>query len=224
MKPNEFLYPFNWEERRPHLDGKLLFVPEYYDQHESFGPLDLNTIFGNKNPVYIEYCSGNGQWIIGRALENPNVNWIAVEKQFGRAKQIFKKAKSNNLQNLFIVTGEALTFTRYYLRDNIAEKSFVNFPDPWPKDRHAKHRLITPSFAKELTRILNPKGISLFVTDHPLYAEQMVAVMQGEEKFSACHPAPYFVIDRKGYGASFFKDLWNDLGRTIHYIEYSNGC
>ncbi len=223
MKPDLFIYPYKWDERRPYQDGMLLFVPEYYQEHVAFGRLRLEQVFENQNPVYVEFCSGNGEWIIERALENPDVNWIAVEKQFRRAKQIFSKAKRAGLKNLFIVTGEALTFTRYYLNDSAITKTFVNFPDPWPKDRHAKHRLIQAPFAKELSRILIPNEKSLFVTDHPTYAQQMIAVMQEDEAFTASHPKPYFITDRENYGSSYFKNLWNRLGRTIHYIEYVNG-
>ena len=203
---------------------KMLFIPEFYQKHEEFGALDLNKIFDSKNPIYIEYCSGNGQWIIEQAERHPEINWIGVEKQFRRARQIYAKGQNRNLSNLLIVSGEALTFSRYYLAEAVADQSFVNFPDPWPKDRHAKHRLITPTFAAELTRVLKPNAKSLFVTDHEIYAQQMIEVMQAEKRFAPCAPAPYFVTDWKGYGSSFFGSLWKNLGRTIHYIEYKNGC
>lgn len=224
MKAKDLKYPFKWEERHPLLQGKMLFIPEFYEKHEEFGTLELKKIFDGENPVYVEYCSGNGQWIIEQAEKHPEINWISVEKQFRRARQIYAKAQNRGLSNLLVVSGEALTFSRYYLADAIAAQSFVNFPDPWPKDRHAKHRLITPAFVKELARVLEPKAKSLFVTDHEIYAQQMIESMQTEKRFFPCAPAPYFVTDRQEYGSSFFGSLWKDLGRTIHYIEYQNGC
>src|SRR5579872_3724980 len=73
--------PFTWAERRPILLDRFFYLPKSYDGHERWGVFDWADpqVFGNQQPVIIEYCSGNGQWIGERAKQNPTVNWVAVE-------------------------------------------------------------------------------------------------------------------------------------------------
>ena len=158
MKPKDLKSPFSFEERTPLLKDGVLYVPEYYDNHSAFGHLDWKVIFGNTNPVSIEFCSGNGEWIIQKAQDNPDTNWVAVELQFERVRKIYSKRHNLGINNLLIVCGEALTFARHYVADASVEQAYINFPDPWPKKRHAKHRLIKPPFPKELARIVTYRG------------------------------------------------------------------
>ena len=208
MKPKDFKSPFRWDERRPHLQDNVLFVPAHYDGHEMFGMPPL------KGPLAIEYCSGNGEWIIQKCLDEPNFTWIAVEKKFQRVAKIWSKSQNQQLKNLLIVCGEAQTFTKHYLKDNSIEKIFVNYPDPWPKERHAKHRLIQSSFASEMARIAKKQAIATFVTDDQPYATQM----QNEMK------APWELLKADAldtsYGTSFFDQLWRSKGRSIQLMEF----
>ena len=89
MKPQDLIIPFSWDERRPCLLDRLWFIPSYYTDYESWKKLfSLTEIFPNNNNAIIEYCSGNGQWIIDKAKNHPESNWIAVEKRFDRARKI----------------------------------------------------------------------------------------------------------------------------------------
>ncbi len=164
--------------------------------------------------MIIEYCSGNGQWIGARAKQNPQYHWIAVEKKFERARQIWLKAHREGLSNLQIVCGEGVIFTRYYAPQ--AAEIYVNFPDPWPKLRHAKHRLIRTPFLQELLRIIPFGGKMTCVTDDPHYAKEM-----GKE-FAKCPQWKllFHVHEWPDYGRSFFNDLWKEKGKTMHYLSY----
>ena len=140
MHPKELKIPCSWEDRKPCLLDQLLYIPNYYQDHDK---VDFElSFFKNDNPIMIEYCSGNGQWIIEKAMSNKEFNWIAVEKDFGRIHKIWNKMKDKNLENLFIVFGEAYIFTHFYLLKDTVSSIFVNYPDPWPKRKHAKNRLI----------------------------------------------------------------------------------
>lgn len=204
----DLIIPFSWHERRPLLLDRFFYVPAQYAYSQTRIPF-----FEKEQPLYIEYCSGNGQWIGERAKQNPDTNWIAVEKKFERARQIWLKSHRENLPNLCVVCADALTFTRYYAPK--AEEAFVNFPDPWPKRRHAKHRLIRPEFLKDLSQILDPGCKATCVTDDAVYAEQILKVFQMPEWKLLFH-----VTDLPDYGKSFFKDLWLNAGRTIYYVSF----
>ena len=213
MKPKDLKCPFRWDTRRPLLQGNVLFVPEYYQDHTSFKMPPFNEIFGNDKPIAIEFCSGNGEWIAQKAIDHPEINWIACEIQFKRVRKIWSKSQNRGLENLFVVCGDGLTFSRYYVGDASVEKIFVNFPDPWPKERHAKHRIIQEPFAKELRRISKPGAEITFVTDDAPYALQMQSVMQG---WSGDAPQ---IID-ESHGPSFFDRLWRSKGRQIQMLKY----
>lgn len=202
----DLIIPFSWDERYPVLLDRFLYIPGCYDHQEKAFPF-----FEQPQPVIIEYCSGNGQWIGGRARQNPQFNWIAVEKKFERARKIWLLLHRENLPNLFVVCGEAFIFTRFYAPQAI--EVYVNFPDPWPKLRHAKHRLVRREFLEELLPVASKVTC---VTDDPGYAAEM-----GRE-FEKCSGWRLLFNETHwpNYGRSFFNDLWIKMGRTIHYLSY----
>jgi tRNA (guanine-N7-)-methyltransferase len=214
--------PKGFANRRPVLKDFLLFIPSYYDKHQEFEMPALGNVFQNDNPINIEYCSGNGQWIIDKAKNNPNINWIAVEKRFDRVLKIFKKLHDNNIKNLLVVFGEALTFSNYYLTNNSIDNIYINFPDPWPKDRHAKHRLITNEFIDRLKEITIKKGCLFFATDDRDTSSLIINTCFSNKSLKSQIENPYFKTKFEGYGNSYFEKLWLDKGRTIHYMQFIN--
>ncbi len=214
--------PFTWEDRRPVLLDRFFYIPKSYDKHDSWGKFNWNDpqIFGNDNPVYIEYCSGNGQWIGERAKQTKEINWVAVEKRFDRARKIWLKLHRESIPNLYVVCGDALSFTRYYCGASSVSEIFVNFPDPWPKLRHAKHRLVRAEFLEEVKRIVHVGGKGTFVTDDPPYAKLMLEEIRRVAAWKPLLPEPHFTTEWGDYGRSFFANLWKEKGRTIHYILY----
>src|SRR5690348_6324632 len=135
MKPKDLRFPFTWEERKPLIHDKVLFVPKLYDRHQEWSFPAWEEIFGSSAPLNIEYCSGNGSWIVEKAKRDPCTHWVAVEKRFDRVQKIWSKMKNEQISNLFIVCGEALAFTTYYAHANSFAQLYINFPDPWPKGR-----------------------------------------------------------------------------------------
>lgn len=218
MKPKNLQFPFTWEERRPALHDGVLIVPRYYDHHDNW--IDETGLFSGTLPIAVEYCSGNGDWVIDRAKRFSDRLWVAVERQFERVRKIWSKMRNQGIENLLIVCGEAQPFTKYYLPNTSIDEVYVNFPDPWPKDRHAKHRLIQPPFIDEVSRVVKTGGTATFATDDPPYSAQMIDVMQNVPNWKSLLPAPYFSHEREGYGNSWFETLWREKGRQIHYIHY----
>lgn len=218
MKPTDLKYPFNWEERRPSLSNGVLFIPKYYDKHQE--EWNHRPLFENAHPVFIEYCSGNGAWIIEKAQKNPGCNWIAVEQKFERVRKIWTKARNREMTNLLIICGEALTFTRHYLLDSCIEGIYVNFPDPWPKEKHAKNRLIQSGFVKELARVVKKEGTATLVTDDVTYCQQMISSFF--PLWNSLIQEPYYSNEWSEYGESYFDALWRKKGRNIHYLHFVN--
>jgi len=204
------------------MEDRIFYVPSRCATYDDFAfpGWDHPTIFGNDNPVMIEYCSGNGAWVAEKAQQNPHLNWIAVEKKFERVRKIWSKIQNFGLKNLMAVCGEAFNATWRYLPAESFAGAFINFPDPWPKKRHAKHRLIHPAFVQEIWRVLKPHTTFTLVTDDPVYSACMVEEMGSHSGFSSLHPSPYYITDIPSYGSSFFEQLWREKGRTIHFHQY----
>lgn len=219
MKPKDLKCPYSWDERHVKYDDQVLFVPDYY---EDFSPEDFpgwEKIFGNDQSVYVEFCSGNGTWIAEKAKEFPQINWVAVEKRFDRVRKIWSKAKNEGLSNLLVVSGEAWVTSQNLFPQGSVKQAFINFPDPWPKKRHAKHRIVQTPFAEELRRLVCPGGVVTIVTDDPTYSGQIQEVMGELEGAQSLHPRGY-TNEFKGYGTSYFDALWRGLGREIRYHQY----
>jgi len=222
MRPKDLKSIFTWATRAPLLKDKILYVPEYYFDHHKFTMPSWEAIFDNTQGVSIEYCSGNGDWVVDKARAYPEKNWVAIERQFERVRKIFSKRANYGVNNLLIVCGEALTFTRYYLPEASVEEVYINFPDPWPKHRHAKHRLIQKAFIEQLARVLVPEGKMTCVTDDESYCKAVVELMLSHTEWQHLSPEPYFRTDVEGYGYSFFEALWKNLGKPIFHIEFLN--
>jgi tRNA (guanine-N7-)-methyltransferase len=219
VKPKDLKPPFEWESPFVTIENGVLYA---YGDPRNFVFPGFEVLFGNAHPVCIEYCSGNGDWIVEQALKYPEKNWVAVEKLHNRVKKIWAKRENNGIKNLFIVCGEGEHVTAKYFADDSVEHVFVNFPDPWPKKKHAKYRIVNPNFAAEMRRILIEKGAVTLVTDDIPYSEQMIWVMQRE--FDSRFPEPYFVENYEQYGAtSYFEKLWREKGCKIRYHEFV-GC
>lgn len=200
-------------------DG-VFIVPQYFKNHEQHA--EKFSIPKSYDQVALEYCSGNGDWIVEKAKEKPEVFWIAVEKQFPRVRKIWSKMKNDHLSNLLIVCGEAQAFTCSYLPSELLDAVFVNFPDPWPKKRHAKHRLIQSSFTSQLARVIKKGGKVTYATDHEEYSKQMIDVMHSQSNWSSAFPKPYFLQSWQDYGESWFQKLWQREGRQFYYMQWEN--
>lgn len=226
MKSEVLVSPFTWEERRVAIHDRVWYIPSYYYDYESFTFPGWShpDVFTVERPIIVEYCSGNGAWIAAKAAANPHLNWVAVEKKFERVRKIWNKIKSLQLDNLIVVCGEAYKTTHCYFPASSVSEIYINFPDPWPKQRHAKNRLIQPLFLEQLERILQPNGKVIFVTDDPTYSQHTIETFNKYPGFQSSFPDPYFVNDWPDYGTSFFEELWRGKGMQIRYHQFQKSA
>lgn len=221
MRPKDLKFPFVGDERHILLNDRVWFIPERMHLKEfNFPGWSHPDVFGNDHPICVEYCSGNGAWIADKAEKFPLINWIAVEKKFVRARKIWSKVKNLGLNNLLIICGEGHNATKRFFGDNFSSNVFINFPDPWPKNKHAKHRLIQPEFAQEIWRILREGSSLTFVTDDVPYSQWLIQVMGAHPGFTSCYPDPFYVNEQPDYGSSYFDELWRAKGREIRYHQF----
>lgn len=222
MKPKDLKFPFSWDERKPIIFENILFVPQYYANHQEWGFINWHSpqIFKNQAPIHIEYCSGNGCWLIEKAKSHPEINWISVEKKFERVRKIWSKMRNFNLSNILIVCGEAHTFTKNYVADASFQKVYINFPDPWPKEKHAKNRLLQDSFLTELGKKSTLQAETIVATDHLDYVHQIVSAVSLNENWNFSLKSPFYTNHWKDYGSSYFEQLWKEKGKQIYYLPF----
>ena len=124
-------------------------------------------LFGNNNPIYIEIGMGKGKFIIDNAIKNPNINYIGIEKFSSVLVRAIerKEANENDLSNLVFLRFDAEYIEEVFEKEEV-DRIYLNFSDPWPKDRHAKRRLTSKEYFKRYDNILSKEGKVIFKTDN----------------------------------------------------------
>ena len=112
--------------------------------------------FDNDNPVHVEIGPGKGEFIVQLAQQNPQINYIAIEKFPAVLVKIIKKIPDEGIDNLAITVFDAENLEEIFESGEV-EKLYLNFSDPWPKKKHAKRRLTSPKFLKLYKRILKQR-------------------------------------------------------------------
>ena len=135
--------------------------------------IDLGRLFPGNQPLEVELGSGDGSFLVDYAARHPQINLIGVERLLGRLRKIDRKGRRAGLANLRCVRMEASYFLEYLLPENSVQAIHIYFPDPWPKRKHRKHRLINPPFAKTARQALAPGGVVWLRTDDADYFAQM---------------------------------------------------
>lgn len=126
-------------------------------------------IFGNHNPIRLEIGMGKGRFIMDLARKNPDINYVGIEKYSSVLIRGIQKLEADPLPNLYFIRMEAEEITAVFAADEV-DRIYLNFSDPWPKDRHAKRRLPSREFLQRYDEILIPEGVIEFKTDnHELF-------------------------------------------------------
>ena len=121
--------------------------------------------FGNRNELHIEIGMGKGKFIYEMAKHNPDINYVGIEKYSSVLLRAIQKMEQEPLMNLKFIRMDAEEITDVFARDEV-DKIYLNFSDPWPKDRHAKRRLPSKEFLARYDKILKKDGFLEFKTDN----------------------------------------------------------
>lgn len=124
-----------------------------------------NTLFHNDHPIHIEIGMGKGKYIMQMAEFHPEINYIGIEKYSSVLVRALEKRKEVELSNLFFIRYDAEYLNDIFDQDEIS-RIYLNFSDPWPKDRHAKRRLTSKEFLARYDRCLKENGEIIFKTDN----------------------------------------------------------
>jgi len=143
-----------------HGANEIIIRGKYFISEPSIYKGSWNKIFGNNNPIYIEIGMGKGNFIIENAKRYPNINFIGIEKYDSVIVRAIQKSNELELDNLKIVRIDANRLNEIF--DKEIDMIYLNFSDPWPKERHAKRRLTSPVFLSIYDMIFkNDKKITM---------------------------------------------------------------
>ena len=141
-------------------------------------PLDFAAIFGRAAPVVVEIGSGMGETTARIALEHPEIDYLAIEVHAPGIGSLLKQLDASGAANVRVVQHDAVEVLRDMVPPGALAGLHVFFPDPWPKKRHHKRRLIQPAFAALAASRLAPGGYFHVATDWQEYAEHVLAVLR----------------------------------------------
>jgi tRNA (guanine-N7-)-methyltransferase len=158
---------------------QLIVEPIGLDADALPRPIDWKDLFGNDRPVEIEIGMGKGTFLTDQARANPLVNFLGVEYARWFWRYASDRLRRNGCNNARTVRAEAGYFLREFVAAATVSVIHIYFPDPWPKKRHHKRRVIQPAFVGQLERVLMPGGRLQIVTDHDEYFERIQEAVAG---------------------------------------------
>lgn len=140
-------------------------ISEYVIPEENECAGQWGELFGNGQPVHIEIGTGKGRFLAELAALHPEINYVGIEKYSSVLIRAIQKAEKAELANVRFLRMEAEHILRYFGKDEV-ERIYLNFSDPWPKERHAKRRLVSREFLDRYRVLLKPGGHLEFKTDN----------------------------------------------------------
>ena len=171
-----------------------------------------NKVFNNDNNIEIEIGTGKGKFIIGKALENPNINFIGIEKYDSPLVSAVKKLEELELDNLKLICLDALEIEEVF--DHEIDKIYLNFSDPWPKKRHTKRRLTSSVFLNKYESLFkNKKRIEMKTDNDDLYEFSSESFIENGYDIVKTDTNYYDTIRTE------YEDKFISLGKNINYIS-----
>lgn len=179
-----------------------------------FVRLDFAQLFGNQNPVVLEIGSGKGRFLISSAMEQPDVNFLGVEKSLHYHRVIDERVRKRHLTNVRLINHDAFLVVRDMLPDASLREIHIYFPDPWPRKRNQKRRIIRAEVLEQFRRVLVDGGSGIYVTDHREYFEAAAPLIEAAFRAERRIPQPED-SPRTNYEAKYREE-----GRPIYEIRF----
>ena len=184
-------------------------------------PLDWGVVFGSPGPVEIEIGSGKGTFLVESAEARPRHRFLSIEWALPYAEHIRDRVRRRGLENVRVARADAARFLGEHVLAGSVRAIHVYFPDPWPKKRHARRRLVQPDLAARLVQRLVRGGSLRLATDDASYALWIDAVLRELPELENRHaPAP-FVREEAGRAQTAYEAEWRAQGRPLHFFHYN---
>lgn len=193
---------------RPAIKGEM--VPDHYFQR-----LDPAELRQHGRPLEIDLGCGDGSFLLDMARHNPDRDFIGVERLLGRVRKVCRKITRHNIANARVLRLDSKYLVEWLLPPATVSRIHLLCPDPWPKARHHRRRLVQTGFLDAVKQALEPGGEFLFMTDHPEYfewAEEKVDEFAGFERLA-------WDEDSFFYPKTDFQQQWEAEGKSMHRLR-----
>ena len=181
---------------------------------------DWEELFGNRNPLNLEVGFGVGSFIIEMGIREPNENFIGIDFYHKGIRKVITRIAKYEICNARIVYGDAKEKIPLLFAPEELNRVYINFPDPWPKKRHHKRRLIKPNFIKILAEKLKCSGEIHIATDHEAYAMEILDFFEKYQLLKNKNGLGTFLFQKEGIPKSKYEKKFISAGERIFYLEY----
>ena len=171
-------------------------------------------------PIVLEIGFGRAELITGLAAQSPEQSFLGVEVSRKRVVKAARRILRAGLQNVRIVHSSGEYVLERALPAECVGECWINCPDPWPKKRHFRRRLIQPDFLRSLARVLVGKGLLHISTDHRGYAEWIADTLRDVPDFENLHAPEAWSNARPNRSETAYEAEWREEGREIAYFDY----
>jgi len=182
-------------------------------------PIDLDAVFGRRAPRVLEIGFGNGDTLVELASQRPEADFIGVEVHPPGIGHCLLEVETRGLANVRVVAHDAVETLAQMVAPGALDEVLLYFPDPWPKKRHHKRRIVQPAFAGLVADRLKPGGRFKLATDWEPYAAWMLEVLNASPDFANAAPDGG-CVERPERGATRFERRGRRLGHTVFDLEF----
>lgn len=180
-----------------------------------FDPLDFVAVFGNDSPVVLEIGSGKGRFLLLSAASRPDFNLLGIEKSLHYSRVIVRRLRHAGLQNARMINHDAHLVLSRMIPDASIREVHIYFPDPWPRKREQKRRLIRDEVVRQLVRVMEPEAKGVWVTDHAEAYEAGVPVLRAAFDIEEIDPS----VPREP--RTNYEEKYREEGRPIYEVRFT---
>lgn len=182
-------------------------------------PVDWPQVFGREAELIVEIGFGNGRFLADMAAARSDVCFVGIERAWGSIRRLLNRIEARELKNVRAIEGDAAFLLQHVFAPHALGEVWINFSDPWPKERHRNRRLIRDAFVATLGERLQPGGEVTIATDHAGYASWIADVLARQSLLQSVYETP-FVRELPGRVPTKYEQRALDAGVPIHYFVW----
>ncbi|AAT88785.1 tRNA (guanine-N7)-methyltransferase [Leifsonia xyli subsp. xyli] len=223
MEPAPLVRPRSYVVRGRKTDAQQRAIAEFWPAFGvdfAGGLLDLDALFGRTAPRTVEIGFGNGENLLALAERHPERDFLGVEVHGAGVGRVFAAMRERGLSNIRVIRHDAVEVFETGLSAGSVAEALLFFPDPWPKARHHRRRLVQPDVVRLLARALAADGVLRLATDWEPYADHMLAVLDAEPVLVNVAGPGAFIPRPEARPVTKFERRGEKLGHSIFDLEY----